>query len=302
MALSAPENAGSMATAAKSPEPWEETGDCQVPFDDLFNQLSESRSSKHLPSLLSRPAPPETTKSQFCLEEWKRISTVGRELDPSAVSALLGASPDPFVRPERSKGWPASWEHSGSAFGRFGYLPHCDLVPWDVERAKAPERSWPADGAVSRLYDGKRKDKAAWKPTTWKHHGPSFPAVPSLATSLSTPALRSLQRKASKTAKERVRGRSDSRSDSRASEDIERARSVTCITAATAAMSTRQSFSSPSRASKASPSLAEESRSSKSGHAAFDARSTRRHSEAIDAQSTRRHSEPWKIVGEILLD
>lgn len=291
-----------MATAAKSPEPWEETGDCQVPFDDLFNQLSESRSSKHLPSLLSRPAPPETTKSQFCLEEWKRISTVGRELDPSTVSALLGASPDPFVRPERSKGWPASWEHSGSAFGRFGYLPHCDLVPWDVERAKAPERSWPADGAVSRLYDGKRKDKAAWKPTTWKHHGPSFPAVPSLATSLSTPALRSLQRKASKTAKERVRGRSDSRSVSRASEDIERARSVTCITAATAAMSTRQSFSSPSRASKASPSLAEESRSSKSGHAAFDARSTRRHSEAIDAQSTRRHSEPWKIVGEILLD
>eukprot|EP00435_Cladocopium_sp_Y103_P027415 s1341_g6.t1 len=224
-----------MATAAKSPEPWEETGDSQVPFDDLLNQLSESRSSKHLPSLsflnhISSVFSNNTTILQslqrrvdlWWQEEWKRIPTIGRELDPSTVSALLGPSPDPFVRPERSKGWPASWEHSGSAFGRFGYLPHCDLVPWDVERAKAPERSWPADGAVCRLYDGKRKEKAAWKPTTWKHHGPSFPAVPSLATSLSTPALRSLQRKASKTAKERVRGRSDSR----ASEEIERARSA----------------------------------------------------------------------------
>lgn len=231
-------------------------------------------------------------------QEWKRIPTVGRELDPSMVSALLGPSPDPFVRPEKMKGWPVSWEHKGSAFGTFGYLPHCDLVPWDQERAKAPERAWPADGAVCRLYDDKRKNKTAWKPTTWQHHGPSFPAVAPLATSLSAPALRNLQKKAK-------RDKESKPTELDQSLDRTRAHSVACLTAAATISSwSRQSLSSPSHASNKAMSHASH------GESRMPSKASRRPSKAEKAESVparsaskRRQSEPaWKIYGEILLD
>ena len=223
---------------------------------------------------------------------------MGRELDPSMVSALLGPSPDPFVRPEKMKGWPVSWEHKGSAFGTFGYLPHCDLVPWDQERAKAPERAWPADGAVCRLYDDKRKNKTAWKPTTWQHHGPSFPAVAPLATSLSAPALRNLQKKAK-------RDKESKPPELDQSLDRTRAHSVACLTAAATISSwSRQSLSSPSHASNKAMSHASH------GESRMPSKASRRPSKAEKAESVpvrsaskRRQSEPaWKIYGEILLD
>ena len=213
------------------------------------------------------------------------------------VSALLGPSPDPFVRPEKTKGWPVSWEHKGSAFGAFGYLPHCDLVPWDQERAKAPERAWPADGAVCRLYDGKRKNKTAWKPTTWQHHGPSFPAVAPLATSLSAPALRNLQKKAK-------RDKESKPTELDQSLDRTRAHSVACLTAATISSWSRQSLSSPSHASNKAMSNASH------GESRMPSKASRRPSKAekgesvpVRSASKRRQSEPaWKIYGEILLD
>eukprot|EP00438_Fugacium_kawagutii_P035200 Skav204734 [mRNA] locus=scaffold1854:139695:140303:+ [translate_table: standard] len=200
-------------------------------------------------------------------------------------SALLGSSPDLFTRHERQKAFAVTWEHKGSAFGRFGYLPHCDLVPWDQERAKAPERSYPKDGAVCRLYDTKRKEKDDWKPTTWSHHGPSFPPVKPLATSLSAPALRELRHKALQTVKgTRPRGRSESK---RASEDGGRS----MVTAATAATTRRHSCSSPSKAG------------SKESHAGSVSGESRRSSKAaVPEVRTRRLSEPWKIFGEILVD
>lgn len=51
---------------------------------DLLNQLSESRSSNHLPSLLSRPAP-ETTKTQFCLED----GPCGLAVDQTSLDLLV---------------------------------------------------------------------------------------------------------------------------------------------------------------------------------------------------------------------
>ena len=194
-------------------------------------------------------------------------------------SALLGPSPMPFLRKERQKAWPASWEHKGSSFGTFGYLPHSDLVLWDQERAKEPERNWPAHGAVCRLYDPKRVNKAAWKPTTWQHHGPSFP------------------------------GGFPSKEPPKALRKLERTRRASVAMASTAAMST--SSLTPSVTRSVSQSVSRLTRSSASPRAASKSESvpsqvpSAKSDFKSDFKSVRRkseHSEPWTIVGEILPD
>ena len=107
-------------------------------------------------------------------KDWKCIATVGRELDSSV--GFLGPSFSRLPPREHLKAWsPVAWEHQDSCFGFTGYLPQKDFNAWDKERAGNPERTWPADGAVSKLYDFRRKGKPAWKPTTYVHKGRCFP-------------------------------------------------------------------------------------------------------------------------------
>ena len=183
---------------------------------------------------------------------------------------------------EDLKAWsPVTWAHRDSSFGFTGYLPQKDFNAWDRERMSNPERTWPADGAVSELYDSRRKGKPSWRPTTSQKSGRSFPLeAPPL------PGQRHLQNPLSnwKRPSLGVPGPLDT--------EIPRSRSHGSVaaTAATAATCTPRSQASASASASAScASLA----------------SSRRPSKTRLMAQERRMSEPgggkvWSTFGEIL--
>lgn len=168
--------------SVSAPAPWEPGGgseDLQQSFEEILNHISDTRKVPVTPQ--PRAVPAQATSEGVRRPEWKRVTTIGRELDPCVC--LLGSSQSLRERPrERLKAWsPVTWAHKDSSFGFMGYLPEKDFNAWDKERVSNPERTWPADGAVSELYDTRRKGKPSWNPTNWVHKGRCFPMeAPSL--------------------------------------------------------------------------------------------------------------------------
>ncbi|OLP76829.1 DEAD-box ATP-dependent RNA helicase 5 [Symbiodinium microadriaticum] len=143
--------------SVSAPAPWEPGGgseDLQQSFEEILNHISDTRKVPVTPQ--PRAVPAQATSEGVRRPEWKRVTTIGRELDPCVC--LLGSSQSLRERPrERLKAWsPVTWAHKDSSFGFMGYLPEKDFNAWDKERVSNPERTWPADGAVSELYDTRR--------------------------------------------------------------------------------------------------------------------------------------------------
>jgi len=167
----------SSVMSVSAPAQWEPGGseDLQQSFEEILKHISDTRKAPATPQPLAARAVPAATSDGIRRKpEWKRITTIGRELDPSVC--LLGSRCVQPAPKERLKAWsPVTWAHTDSSFGFTGYLPQKDFNAWDKERVSNPERSWPADGAVSELYDTRRKGKPSWNPTNWAHKGRCFP-------------------------------------------------------------------------------------------------------------------------------